>query len=179
MATPLLPWQPVPTLDNPSTGDPSTYHTGFSAVRPRVWACTQMQKEVLSQAEAGAVSSRSSEAATAPARQEDLLDGSHAASQQDCPCPSPSSCCRHRSGRVAKHSQPAAALPLLRTTSSGSRATSNWLNTLWQCLHQAVIPSKGQKSSPGIPEIQLLPQNNLALWRSLSPSDADVQTVTE
>jgi len=59
-------------LGNPLTGGPSKYHAGFYTVRGHALrAFTQMEKEILSQAEAGAVGSHSSEAATGPARQED------------------------------------------------------------------------------------------------------------
>lgn len=71
----------------------------------------------------------------------------------------PSFCCREGQARspntasLLQHCRCYCSVPL----GSGSCTTSNLLNKLWECLHQAVMPSKGQESSPGIPKIQLLP----------------------
>lgn len=60
---------------------------------------------------------------------------------------------RHGSGRASSHSPPIAALPPLCACPA-----SNLLHVVWECPHGAVIPSKGPKSSPGIPKIPPLPQ---------------------
>lgn len=64
----------------------------------------------------------------------------------------PSFCCRQRSSQVEKHSQLAAALPLLRTTSSGYRTTSNLLNILWQQPASSSNPFQGPEIIPRNPK---------------------------
>lgn len=125
-----------------------------------------METEILLQAEAGAVSSHSSEAAMGPVRQEGiLLAGFHCSIAGLSP--SDSFLLLQTKVSPGHRAQPAclAAAPL----GSASWATSNSLNTLWECLDQTVIPSKGQKSSPATPKIQRLPQEELnSLVKSLS-----------